>query len=203
MQNSAFEFPHDVCFAFGVTCHHYCQSRFFGTKVFRRKLGSTARWAGRSAWYEHPTLLDATKSSAWHAIITRNAERLIRPVWSRVQIPPGPPLTEPSPVCVGDIVNYSLWAAKNGCRRSTVEVSVRALRSIARHVNLLDLQRTLAYLAKLSVSESRKEKLATDLQRFYGFKGIPFTAPRYRRVQRLPFIPLESEVDAVISACGS
>jgi integrase len=57
-------------------------------------------------------------------------------------------------------------------------------------------------LAKLAVSESRKEKLATDLQRFYQFKGIPFVPPRYRRVQRLPFIPLESEVDAVISGCG-
>jgi integrase/recombinase XerD len=31
---------------------------------------------------------------------------------------------------------------------------------------------------------------------------MQFTSPRYRRVQRLPFIPLESEVDAVISACG-
>ena len=95
-----------------------------------------------------------------------------------------------------------MWASKKGYRHSTIEGSVRALKSIARHVDLLDSQRTLAYLARLDVSESRKEKLATDLQRFYEFKGIPFTPPRYRRVQRLPFIPLESEVDAVISGCG-
>jgi integrase len=95
-----------------------------------------------------------------------------------------------------------LWASKEGYRRSTIEGSVRALRSIARQVDLLDTQRTLTYLAKLVVSESRKEKLATDLQRFYEFKRIPFTPPRYRRVQRLPFIPLESEIDAVISGCG-
>jgi integrase len=95
-----------------------------------------------------------------------------------------------------------LWASKKGYRRSTIEASVRALRSIARQVDLLDSQGTLAYLAKLGVSESRKEKLATDLQRFYEFRGIPFTPPRYRRVQRLPFIPLETEIDAVISGCG-
>ncbi len=76
------------------------------------------------------------------------------------------------------------------------------MKSVARHVELLDYPGTLDYLAKLPVSESRKEKLATDLQRFYEFKGLPFTPPRYRRVQRLPFIPLESEVDSVISACG-
>ena len=93
MYNSALQSPHNVCFASGVNCHQYSQSGFFRTKVFRRKLGSTARWAGRSAWYEHPTL-DATKSSAWHAVTARNAERLIRPVWSRVQIPPGPPIPD-------------------------------------------------------------------------------------------------------------
>ena len=103
---------------------------------------------------------------------------------------------------LSEIINYSLWAAKRGYRQSTIESSVRALKSIARHADLLDSQETLNYLAKLPVSESRKEKLATDLQRFYEYKGIPFTPPRYRRVQRLPFIPLESEVDSVISACG-
>jgi integrase len=103
---------------------------------------------------------------------------------------------------LGEIVNYGLWASKKGYGYSTIEASVRALVSIARQVNLVDSEATLGYLAKLAVSESRKEKLATDLQRFYQFKGIPFTPPRYRRVQRLPFIPLESEFDAVISACG-
>jgi integrase len=95
-----------------------------------------------------------------------------------------------------------LWASKEGYRRSTIEGSVRALRSIAKKADLLDPQRTLDYLAKLAVSESRKEKLATDLQRFYELKRIPFTTPRYRRVQRLPFVPLESEIDAVVSGCG-
>ncbi|HYB67364.1 MAG TPA: tyrosine-type recombinase/integrase, partial [Candidatus Acidoferrales bacterium] len=67
---------------------------------------------------------------------------------------------------------------------------------------MLSPQQTLSYLSTLEVTESRKEKLATDLQRFYQYKQIPFTPPTYRRIQRLPFIPLETEIDALISGCG-
>ena len=120
----------------------------------------------------------------------------------RVQIPPGPPLTELGTSALGAIVNYSLWAAKTGYRRSTIEASVRALKSISKHVNLLSPQQTLSYLSTLDVTESRKEKLATDLQRFYQYKQILFSPPTYKRIQRLPFIPLETEIDAIISGCG-
>ena len=67
----------------------------------------------------------------------------------RVQIPPGPPLTELSPLRLSEIINYSLWAAKQGYRRSTIEASVRALKSINRHADLLNPQQTLTYLTKL------------------------------------------------------
>jgi|SRR5208337_1736544 len=38
--------------------------------------------------------------------------------------------------------------------------------------------------------------------RFYGYKNIPFDKPRYKRVETLPFIPLESEVQNLISGVG-
>ena len=42
-----------------------------------------------------------------------------------------------------------------------------------------------------------------DARRFYKWLGVEFTKPRSRRVEKLPFIPLESEIDAFISGLGS
>ena len=58
------------------------------------------------------------------------------------------------------------------------------------------------YLARAKFSESRKEKLTWDLARFYNYKHIPFEKSHYRRLERLPFVPLEGEVDQLISGVG-
>jgi integrase len=41
-----------------------------------------------------------------------------------------------------------------------------------------------------------------DLARFYGWKPIPLEKSNYRRVGRLPFLPLEVEVDQLIAGVG-
>ena len=88
---------------------------------------------------------------------------------------------------------------KQGYRESTIRASVSALKSVARNASLLNPDDVKGYLARAKVSESRKEKLAEDLARFYNYKHIPFEKPRYRRLERLPFIPMETEVDQLIS----
>jgi integrase len=100
------------------------------------------------------------------------------------------------------IISYGLWARKKGYRQSTIEASIRALKSIARHADLRDHEQVREYLANAKCSESRKERLVIDLLRFYAFKGVRFEPPRYRRVQKLPFIPLESEVEQLIAGMG-
>ena len=40
------------------------------------------------------------------------------------------------------------------------------------------------------------------MARFYGYKHIPFDKPNYRRIERLPFVPLEAEVDQLIAGVG-
>lgn len=58
------------------------------------------------------------------------------------------------------------------------------------------------YLSSAELSENRKEKLTDDLARFYRYKHIPFDRPKHRRIEKLPFIPLESEIDQLISGVG-
>jgi integrase len=103
---------------------------------------------------------------------------------------------------VGDIVSFGLWMQKRGYRASTVHYCIQALKSVARRANLLDPESAKAYLASAKTSEARKAKLAEDLSRFYGWKRIPFEKPNYSRVGRLPFIPLEVEVDQLIAGVG-
>jgi integrase len=91
---------------------------------------------------------------------------------------------------------------KQGYRKSTVRYCIQALKSVGRNANLLDSESVKEYLARANISESRKAKLTEDVARFYTYKHIPFDKPNYRRIERLPFVPLESEVDQLISGCG-
>ena len=99
----------------------------------------------------------------------------------------------------GEIGSFALWMKKQGYREFTIRSAVEALTGIARHVDLLNPDMVKLYLADSSVSESRKERLTHDLDRFYKWKNIPFEKPRYRKIETLPFVPLETEIDQLIS----
>jgi len=88
---------------------------------------------------------------------------------------------------------------KEGYRPATIESAVRYLKRVARHVDVLNPEEVKAHVASASWSESHKERVCDDLARFYRFSNTPFEQPRYRKILRLPFIPLEREVDELIS----
>jgi integrase len=77
------------------------------------------------------------------------------------------------------------------------------LKALARRANLLDPESTKSYLALAGVSENRKGKLAEDLARFYRYMRIRFEKPRYKRVDTIPFVPMETEVDQLIAGVGN
>ena len=89
---------------------------------------------------------------------------------------------------------------KEGYPDSTIRGAVKSLRALARHVNILEPEAVRQHLAVAEQTEARKEKLTDDLARFYRFKNIPFNRPRYQRVEKLSFIPLKRDIDALISA---
>ena len=91
---------------------------------------------------------------------------------------------------------------REGYRPSTIRAAVSALKAIARKANLLNPEAVKTHLASRKVSLGRKVKICEDLARFYKFKQIPFQMPRYRRIDTIPFVPQEKEVDQLISGCG-
>jgi len=57
-------------------------------------------------------------------------------------------------------------------------------------------------IAIRNVSDSRKEIPVTFYRRYAEWKKLDFHAPRFRRVEKLRFIPLESENDQLIGVFG-
>jgi integrase len=76
------------------------------------------------------------------------------------------------------------------------------LKSVAKKANLLNPESVKRYLGAVSLTESRKEAITVRLSRFYRQKGITWNPPRYRRVERLPWIPTEEEVNLLIGGMG-
>ena len=106
------------------------------------------------------------------------------------------------PTTLSQIISFGLWMRKQGYRHSTIKYCIQALKSIARRANLLQPESAKAYLASAELSESQKAKLTEDLARFYAYNHLAFNKPNCRQVEKLPFVPLEVEVDQLISGVG-
>ena len=101
------------------------------------------------------------------------------------------------------ILEHAWTLKKNGHRESTIVSRVKMLRGLARRTDLSDPEAVKAVIARLDVSEGRKENLVCAYGGFCRQYGIVFEPPRSRRIQKLPFILLESEVDQLIAGAGS
>jgi len=80
-----------------------------------------------------------------------------------------------------------------------VEGFGKALRDIAKHVDINSPEDVKEYIAKKNVSEGRKEVIVNCYANYCQWKGLKFGRPLYRRVKKFPFVPLEVEVDALIA----
>jgi hypothetical protein len=89
------------------------------------------------------------------------------------------------------ILQHAWHLKKNGYRESTITGRVKLLRSLARRVDLFDPEGVKGTIALLNVSEGRKEMLAYSYLGFCRQFNLPYTPPRYQRIEQLPFIPLE------------
>ena len=91
---------------------------------------------------------------------------------------------------------------KQGFKESSIRSAIAALKAVARKVDIFDVEAVKSYLANAKVTEGRKERIVNDLTRFYKYKNIRFEKPRYTRVDILPFIAHEREIDELIAKLG-
>jgi integrase len=103
----------------------------------------------------------------------------------------------------GKIVEYALWLYKNGRSEITIKFRSRLLKSWVRHgVNLLDPEAVKEYLAKHSCSRNSKHHMVFVYKSFLSMLRISWEPPQYKHTDTIPFIPMETEIDQLIAACG-
>ena len=100
------------------------------------------------------------------------------------------------------IFEHALWMRKEGYRPSTIRGAVKNLKALSRHCNILNPESLKAYLATSTYGENNKDKIIGDMARFYKSLNIAWHRPLSRRVETLPFIPLEAEIDQLIGGLG-
>jgi integrase len=103
---------------------------------------------------------------------------------------------------LGEILSFGIWMEKEGYKLHTVRGAVNTLKSVARRTDILNAERVKEYLASAKLTDTRKEIIATHAARFYKWKQIAFNKPRYSRPDKLPWIPLENDVDLLIGGLG-
>ena len=91
---------------------------------------------------------------------------------------------------------------KNGYRDSTIERHVRLLKRLSKSSKLDSPEEIKAALSTLVWANSTKELACDILADYYRYRQILFNKPRYERIEKLPFIPLENEIDLLIGGCG-
>jgi integrase len=101
-----------------------------------------------------------------------------------------------------EIATFAYWVNKQGFSPATIQTAVKTLRAIARRVNLLDPKTFKSHITMRHVSETRKQKITEDLARFYEYKKIRFAKPHYRRIEVMPPLPSETEIDQLTSGLG-
>jgi len=89
---------------------------------------------------------------------------------------------------------------KEGYAESTIERYVRLLKPLSVHASLEDPESVKVALTRTGWSEATKEMACGAYALYAKQHGFTFVPPRYRRVEKLPFIPLESEVEQLIAA---
>jgi integrase len=102
------------------------------------------------------------------------------------------------------ILEYAWTLNKQGFAETTIEGRVKILKRLVRlGADLYNPESVKEAIAKNNCSEARKELMVEAYNSFLLFIGGKWDPPRYRRVEKIPFIPTEREIDDFIAGCSN
>jgi len=99
---------------------------------------------------------------------------------------------------------YCFQMQKQGYSESTIRLHRTALKILAeRGADLLNVESVKEVIAKQKWSENRKRNVINAYNSFLKYCGLSWDKPSCKaRTQKIPFIPTEAELDALISGTG-
>ena len=104
----------------------------------------------------------------------------------------------------GKIIEFAWQLKKDGHRERTIQTYTAFLNQLTRKgADLFNPESVKEVIAKQKRwSETTKCMAVSAYHKFTVLNGIKWNPPKYRINRKLPFIPLESEIDSLIASCG-
>lgn len=103
----------------------------------------------------------------------------------------------------GKVVEFLWWMRKQGYGEQTIYSRSKKLHRLLRlGADLYDPESVKEVVARQSWRESQKEAVVCAYDLFVKWLGLKWDKPTYKRVRKLPFIPLEREIDDLIAGCS-
>jgi integrase len=101
------------------------------------------------------------------------------------------------------VFKYAWWMKKQGYAESTITSRVKLLKVIIkRGAKLGDPETVKDVIARQKWCPGRKENAVHAYTSFLKMNDQKWKPPKYKRIQKLPWIPLESEIDQLIAGCS-
>lgn len=103
----------------------------------------------------------------------------------------------------GKLVEYTWWMNKQGYARESIRGYLSCVRTLwKRGANLYDPETVKEVIARQKWSANRKRNVINAYSLFLKMEGLTWDKPKCRVTRKIPFIPTEEELDALIAGCG-
>lgn len=103
----------------------------------------------------------------------------------------------------GKIVEFAWHLKKEGRTEATITTFTSLLKKLIKiGANLSDPETVKEALAKDKSPPNTKATIVTTYTSFLKFFNLSWSPPKYKYQQKIPFIPLESEIDDLIAGCS-
>lgn len=104
----------------------------------------------------------------------------------------------------GKIIEFSWYMKKQGYPESTIKKRASLLKLMAkRGAQLWDPEAVKEFIADQETwGDGAKANAVYTYATFLKMEGLTWTPPKIKKPETIPFVPLESEIDQLINACG-
>jgi integrase len=103
----------------------------------------------------------------------------------------------------GLIINFMLYMKKQGFRPSTIKNRAELIKTLLNQGADLNNPEDIKFvIADKKCGDGYKKNLVLAYDTLLRMQGKKWDAPRYKPPDRLPFIPLETEIDQLVNAVG-
>ena len=109
---------------------------------------------------------------------------------------PAQPIT--AKLATNNIPSHLLQLQKEGYAKWTIISHGRILRHLSKNCDINNPDAVTLFISEKEVSPARKARISDAYLKYAKSLNLPFIRPRYQAEDKLPFIPLQSEIESIL-----